>query len=54
MNNVTKQIMEILTISAERASQVQHAMECDGFDFSECSDRQFKREVRNTFMMMGA
>ena len=40
MNIVTREIAEGLKISLEQASQVQYQMECDGFDFSECSTRQ--------------
>jgi hypothetical protein len=40
MNIVTREIAEGLKISLEDALRVQEQMECDGFDFSECSTRQ--------------
>jgi cell division ATPase FtsA len=40
MNIVTRDIAEGLQISLEQAEQIQNCMECDGFDFSECSTRQ--------------
>ena len=51
MNIVTREIAEGLQISLEQALQLQEQMECDGFDFSECSTRQListaKRIVRD-------
>ena len=40
MNIVTHEIAEGLKISLEQSLQIQNCMECDGFDFSECSTRQ--------------
>ena len=45
MNIYTRQIAEFLSISLEDAVQVQYEMECNDFDFSEASDRAFKREA---------
>jgi hypothetical protein len=40
MNQVTRDIAAYLKISLVEALQVQDMMECDGFDFSECTNRQ--------------
>jgi len=45
----TQEIMKILGISASKAVEVQTEMEIAGFDFSQSSDRMFKREVKNTW-----
>lgn len=46
MNYYTKQIALILEISIEDALRIQHEMECNGFDFSECTNIQFMREIQ--------
>ena len=46
MNQVTRDIAEGLKISLEHALQLQEQMECDGFDFSECSTRQLISTVK--------
>lgn len=46
MNYYTREIAKILNVSLEEARKVQDEMECNGFDFSEATDRQFKREAK--------
>lgn len=46
MNYWTRQIAAILEISIEDALRIQDEMECNGFDFSECTDNQFMREIK--------
>lgn len=46
MNQVTREIAEGLQISLEHALQIQDQMECDGFDFSECSTRRLISTVK--------
>lgn len=45
MNIYTRQIAALLNIDLETALRVQEEMECNDFDFSEATDRQFKREA---------
>lgn len=40
MNQVTRDIAANLKITLEDALRVQDEMECEGFDFSECTNRQ--------------
>lgn len=53
MNIYTHEISKILNISIEDALKVQNEMECSGFDFSEASDRAFKREANAAQYMLG-
>lgn len=46
MNMYTREIAKILNISLEVAVKVQYEMECNGIDYSECSNAQFKREAK--------
>lgn len=46
MNIYTRQIAALLNIDLETARRVQDEMECNDFDFSEATDRQFKREAK--------
>lgn len=46
MNQVTRDIMKLLDVDAETALKVQAIMEQDGFDFSECTTKEFVKEVR--------
>lgn len=47
MNKVTRDIMAILKCDAERALNIQiYLMEHDGLDFSECTQREFVKAVR--------
>ena len=52
MNTVTHDIATYLKIALEVALKVQDAMECDGFDFSEASDRTFKREAKYQYSLI--
>lgn len=45
MNEVTKEIAAMLNVSLWDAQKIQNRMEMNGIDFSECTDRVFKREV---------
>lgn len=45
MNYYTRQIAKILDIAIEDARRIQYEMECNGFDFSECTTPQFIREI---------
>jgi hypothetical protein len=49
MNIVTREIAEGLKISLEDALRVQNEMECDGFDFSECSTRQLVSTAKRIY-----
>jgi hypothetical protein len=49
MNKVTRDIAANLKISLGDALLVQDAMECDGFDFSECSNRQLYSEAKRHY-----
>ena len=46
MNKVTRDIAEMLEISLDDALRIQDEMECNGFDFSECTANQFMREIK--------
>ena len=46
MNKVTRDIAAILEISLDDALRIQDEMECNGFDFSECTANQFMREIK--------
>lgn len=50
MNQVTRDIAANLKVSLGDAIMIQHALECDGFDFSECTDRQLYREAKRAYM----
>jgi transposase len=52
MNYWTREIAKILNIGLETALLVQAEMECSGFDFSEATDRQFKREAKLCFAVI--
>jgi hypothetical protein len=52
MNIVTREIAEGLQISLEDALRVQTEMECDGFDFSECSTRQLVSTAKRIYKDM--
>lgn len=54
MNYYTREIAKILNVSLEEARKVQDEMECNGFDFSEASDRTFKRDVKLTALCMSS
>lgn len=54
MNIYTRQIAALLNIDVETAVKVQYEMECNGFDFSEATDRQFKREAKFCYEMITA
>lgn len=45
VNYYTRQIAKILDIAIEDARRIQYEMECNGFDFSECTTPQFIREI---------
>ena len=49
MNIVTREIAEGLKISLDDALRVQNEMECDGFDFSECSTRQLVSTAKRIY-----
>ena len=53
MNKVTYDIAALLKINLETALKVQHEMESSGFDFSECTQREFNKEVRQQFLNEG-
>ena len=46
MNKITRDIMQLLSVDCDTALQVQDIMDCNGVDYSECSTKQFQREVR--------
>lgn len=46
MNQVTRDIMRILGVDADKALAIQHKMDCSGIDYSECTKAQFTRAVR--------
>jgi hypothetical protein len=50
MNQVTRDIATALKVSLGDAVMIQHALECDGFDFSECTDRQLYREAKRAYI----
>lgn len=52
MNYYTREIAKILNVSLEVAEQVQYEMECNDFDFSEATDRAFKREAKLAYSMI--
>jgi len=49
MNKVTRDIAANLNVSLGDAALIQYALECDGFDFSECSNRQLYREAKRAY-----
>lgn len=53
MNIYTHEIAKLLKISLEEALKVQHQMECNGFDFSESTKAQFKREAKYSAQEIG-
>lgn len=46
MNQITKQIMQLLSVDCDTALKVQDVMDCSGIDYSQCTAKQFQREVR--------
>jgi DNA-binding transcriptional regulator YhcF (GntR family) len=54
MNIYTRQIAALLNIDLNTALRVQNEMECNGFDFSEATDRQFKREAKFCYETINA
>ena len=49
MNKTTQDIMQLLAVNCDTALQVQDIMDCNGIDYSECTTKQFNREVRNAY-----
>ena len=49
MNKTTQEIMQLLAVDCDTALQVQDIMDCNGIDYSECTTKQFNREVRNAY-----
>lgn len=49
MNYVTEQIMELLDVPVEMALAVQDVMDESDLDFSECTDFQFRKCVRESY-----
>lgn len=45
MNKTTRDIAALLKIDLEAARLVQESMENEGFDFSECTQRSFRKAV---------
>lgn len=54
MNYVTYEITEILNIEAEEALKVQDYLEQSFFDFSQCTNREFRKEVKQAHMVINA
>jgi len=52
MNQVTLQIATLLNVNLEIALKIQNYMECDDFDFSECTNKQFTNEVKKVFSII--
>lgn len=52
MNIYTREIAKILNVSLEVAEQVQYEMECNDFDFSEATDREFKEEATFAYSLI--
>jgi hypothetical protein len=50
MNIYTRNIAANLKVTLGDAVLIQHALECDGFDFSECTDRQLYREAKRAYI----
>lgn len=46
MNLITREIAEMLKINLEEALRVQTMLECEAFDFSECSTATLKRNAK--------
>lgn len=49
MNRVTRDIMKLLGVSAERAIEIQEQMQ---IDFSQCTQREFNKCARDTLRDM--
>jgi len=49
MNKVTRDIMQLLLVDCETALQVQDMMDCNGVEYSQCTAKQFQREVRSAY-----
>lgn len=49
MNWVTEQIMELLEVPVEKALAIQEVMDRSDLDFSECTDFEFRRCVRESY-----
>ena len=49
MNQVTRDIAAALKVSLGDAVMIQYALECDGFDFSECSNRQLYSAAKSAY-----
>jgi hypothetical protein len=54
MNYVTREIAEFLKVTLEVAAKVQYQLECEDFDFSECTTASLKRNVKRIFKEMSA
>lgn len=45
MNKATKDIAKFCECSVEHAWNIQQRMMANGFDFSECTEREFRRAI---------
>lgn len=54
MNSYTREIAKLLKISLEEALKVQDIMECNGIDYSECTQRTFNKEAREAYAELQA
>lgn len=54
MNLATRQIAEMLNVDLKVALEVQHVLECEWFDFSECSSASLKRNAKRVLKEMTA
>jgi hypothetical protein len=46
MNYVTREIMKLLNVDADRAAVIQDELDCLGIDYSECTDRQLRAAIK--------
>ena len=53
MNMYIELIQEYGQVTSEEAINIEHQMQCNGFDFSEATDRQFKVGVQTAKIDLG-
>ncbi len=53
MNKVTTDIMKLLKVDAATALRIQDEIDRSGFDYSECTQREFRTAVKEAAIALG-
>jgi hypothetical protein len=54
MNHITREIMKVLGIDVHDAIHVQKVLDESDIDYSECTEKQLHRAIRNAYINVGA